>query len=323
MNAHMVFSQSLISNFNRMKRRIFACFAAPFWVTAIWISVASCGNGNESADAYGNFEADEVIVSAQMQGTLIDFDVSEGLNLEKGSQIGLIDTTLTFIRLTQLNAQKGVARARQLNLNTQLAVQEEQRLNLERELRRLENLFRDKAATEQQLDDMKGKMQVHIRQTEAIESQRDIISGEILVISRQQAEILNQLEKCRIEAPISGIVLEKYGSEGELVNPGKSLFKMADMDELELRVYISGAQLPRVSAGDTVQVRIDAPGGGLQILTGQISWISDETEFTPKIIQTREERVNMVYAVKVRVKNDGRLKIGMPGEVVFTKVEKQ
>jgi HlyD family secretion protein len=187
-----------------------------------------------------------------------------------------------------------------------------------REVTRVENLLRDNAATQQQYDDISGKLKVLDSQTEAIESQRSIILGELSVLRSQIDEINNQLAKCRIISPVSGTVLEKYVGAGELVTPGKALFKIADLQHMELKVYVSGSQLSSIVIGDSVTVHIDGRQNNLPPLKGQISWISSQVEFTPKIIQTKEERVNMVYAIKIIVNNDGSLKIGMPGEVRFS-----
>jgi HlyD family secretion protein len=214
-------------------------------------------------------------------------------------------------------AQNSVIQARLNNLDAQLKVQGEQRNNLVREVNRMENLLRDNAATQQQYDDLTGKLNVLDSQTDAIRSQKSVIRGEQSVLNTQLDEVDNQMKKCRIVSPIAGTVLEKYVNAGELVIPGRALFKIADMEYMELKVYVSGTQLSAIVLGDTVAVMIDDSDDTLQKLKGTVSWISSQAEFTPKIIQTREERVSMVYAVKIRVINDGRLKIGMPGEVVF------
>jgi HlyD family secretion protein len=277
----------------------------------------SCARNNHEADAYGNFEANEVIISAQSQGILTFLEVKEGDLLEKDKVIGKVDTTVPGIKKEQLLAQNTVIAARLKNLEAQLKVQDEQRINLVREVNRLEKLFSEGAATQQQYDDILGKLNVLDSQTEAIRSQKDIIYGEKSVLSAQLDEVSNLLEKCKIVSPSRGTVLEKYVEAGELVSPGKALLKIADVSEMELKVYISGAQLSSVAIGDTVDVMIDSKDKTLQTSKGIVSWISPEVEFTPKIIQTREERVNMVYAVKISVDNNGRLKIGMPGEVAF------
>jgi HlyD family secretion protein len=278
----------------------------------------SCDNANNQSDAFGNFESDEVMVSAQSQGILSYLNLSEGDFLEKDQLVGKIDTITAILKKKQLLAQQSVIKARLQNLDAQLDIQNEQRINLVREIERIEKLLNDNAATQQQYDDIKGKLSVLDAQTEAIRSQKSIIVGENSVLLAQLNEVENMLEKCSVINPINGTVLEKYVETGELVIPGKALYKIADVSEMELKVYVSGSQLPAIAIGDTAVIYIDSDEGEMQKLNGSVTWISSEVEFTPKIIQTREERVNMVYAVKLRVKNDGRLKIGMPGEVVFS-----
>jgi HlyD family secretion protein len=282
----------------------------------------ACNNTDSAADAFGNFEAEEVIVSAQTQGVILSFNADEGDSLVMNKMVGIIDTSTASIKLSQLIAQRKVINARLMNIAAQLKVQEEQRANLQREVDRTRELLADNAATSQQYDDLKGKLNVLDSQTEAIKTQTGIINSENAVLSAQIAESYNMIDKCKIISPIDGTLLEKYVEGGELVAPGKSLFKIADISELILRVYISESQLSDISLNDSVTVLTDKPDGGLEKINGLISWISSEVEFTPKIIQTREERVNMVYAVKIRVKNNGHLKIGMPGEVIFLKHKK-
>jgi HlyD family secretion protein len=287
-------------------------------LTVMMIS-ASCSNKNGETDAYGNFEADEVIISAQAQGEILSVEVAEGSNVEKGQLICTIDSTLPMIKQAQLLAQQSVINARLKNLAAQLRVQEEQRINLAREVERTEKLFMDHAATQQQFDEITGKLKVLDLQTEAIRSQKSIIQGEKLVLSAQLDELANTLAKCHVISPIKGTVLEQYVESGELVNPGKNLIKLANVEEMELRVYISGSQLSSIAIGDSATIFIDSKDESLELMRGTVSWIASQVEFTPKIIQTREERINMVYAVKIRVRNEGRLKIGMPGEVAFGK----
>jgi HlyD family secretion protein len=281
------------------------------------VFASSCSRNNLEPDAYGNFEADEVIVSAQSQGVLLFLDAVEGNMLKKDQLIGKIDTAVPLLKKKQLMAQFKVINARLQNLDAQLKVQDEQRVNLVREVNRIERLYKENAATQQQYDDFIGKLNLLDLQTEALRSQKGIILGEQSVVSAQLDEAMNMLEKCNIIGPLTGTVLEKYAEAGELVTPGKALLKIANIGEMELKVFVSGAQLPDIALGDTVSIFIDS--SDRHTLKGSVSWISSQVEFTPKIIQTREERVNMVYAVKIRVSNDGRLKIGMPGEVVFNK----
>jgi HlyD family secretion protein len=281
------------------------------------VLLSACGKTDNDADAYGNFEADEIIVSAQSQGTLTFLNVNEGTVLEADQLVGKIDTTATSIKMDQLAAQQTVITARLRNLEAQLRVQDEQRVNLAREVDRIEKLKQEEAATAQQYDDIVGKLKVQDMQTEALRTQKNIIAGERSVLMAQIDDVKNLQEKCRIVNPIKGVVLEKYVEANELVSPGKALYKIANIGKMELKVYVSGEQLPSIAIGDSADVMIDSAGGNLHKIHGIVSWISSQVEFTPKIIQTREERVNMVYAIKVSVNNDGRLKIGMPGEVMF------
>jgi len=292
--------------------------ASFFLMGAIVLSIMpGCNSRNDEADAYGNFETSEIVVSAQAQGTIQSLTIDEGSRVEAGNIIGTIDSSTSSIKKEQLQAQKSVVISRLNNVDDQIQVQAEQRQNLVKEVTRIENLLKDNAATTQQYDDITGKLRVLDSQTNAIRSQKNIVKGELAVLDAQLKEVGNMLEKCRIVSPITGIILEKYADAGELVSPGKSLFKVADLNEMELRVYVSGTQVSSIKIGYTVTVQIDGPEETLQSMDGVVSWIASQMEFTPKIMQTREERVNMVYAVKIRVQNDGRLKIGMPGEIVW------
>jgi HlyD family secretion protein len=277
----------------------------------------SCGNNKDKADAYGNFESDEVIISAQNTGDLIMFDIEEGMQLKKGQLVGIIDTTSLVLQKKQILAQKRVLTAKNENIRSQLEVQAEQLKNLEREKSRLENLFRQEAATEQQYEDMKGNVDVAHKQLESVKTQFRSVDAEGKVLESQLNLIQNQLDNCMIINPLDGVVLEKYANNYELVTVGKSLYKIANLKDMELLVYVSGSQLAGLKIGDSVKVFVDNSSNGLMEFPAVISWVSSEAEFTPKIIQTREERVNMVYGVKLIVKNDGTIKIGMPGEVKF------
>jgi HlyD family secretion protein len=277
----------------------------------------SCGNNKDKADAYGNFESDEVIISAQNTGDLIMFDIEEGMQLKKGQLVGIIDTTSLVLQKKQILAQKRVLTAKNENIRSQLEVQAEQLKNLEREKSRLENLFRQEAATEQQYEDMKGNVDVAHKQLESVKTQFRSVDAEGKVLESQLNLIQNQLDNCMIINPLDGVVLEKYANNYELVTVGKSLYKIANLKDMELLVYVSGSQLAGLKIGDSVKVFVDNSSNGLMEFPAVISWVSSEAEFTPKIIQTREERINMVYGVKLIVKNDGTIKIGMPGEVKF------
>ena len=289
----------------------------PVIISAIIMVASSCGNNKEKADAYGNFESDEIIIAAQSTGDLMLFDIKEGKHLKEGELVGMIDTTSLVLQKNQIHARKNLLDAKNENIRSQLEVQTVQMKNLEREKSRLEKLFLHGAATEQQYEDIQGKVDVAVKQLESIKIQYQSVSAEKSVLESQLNLIHNQLNKCRIINPVDGIVLEKYANSHELATAGKSLYKVANLDEMELLVYVSGSQLSELKLGDSAKVYVDKNRNDLIEFPGVISWISSEVEFTPKIIQTREERVNMVYGVKLVVKNDGTIKIGMPGEVRF------
>ena len=278
---------------------------------------AACNGNEDGSDAYGNFEAKEVIVSAEAQGKIMEFNIEEGQTIKKGQFLGYIDTVALSIQREQLLAQKSAVASKMTNVKAQIAVLNEQKSVLETEVERVKKLYDDNAATKQQLDDVNGKMDVLKKQIDATKTQINSISREMNVVDKQVKLVNEKISKSKIINPINGTVLEKYLEEDEIAIPGKALYKIARLDEIELRVYVSGAQLPNVKIGQKVKVFIDKDKETNQEYPGEVFWISDQAEFTPKIIQTKEERVNMVYAVKIRVKNDGKKKIGMPGEVVF------
>jgi HlyD family secretion protein len=285
---------------------------------ALSVMLFSCSGNNEKSDAYGNFEANEIIISAETNGRIVRFDVEEGQDLKAGQQVGLIDSTDLYLKAEQLRAQKKAIATRAPGVSAQIEVQLQQKANLEVEKNRIMNLFRDKAATQKQVDDIKGAIDLVDRQIASIKTQRSGIAEEMDVVQKQIAVTRETLNKCHIINPANGTVLVKYAQAGELALPGKSLYKLADLSQMELRVYVSGDQLARIKIGQKVQVLLDKDLKTNQALEGKVSWISEKAEFTPKIIQTKEERVNLVYAVKILVPNDGRIKISMPGEVNFT-----
>ena len=279
--------------------------------------MAACSGNENGSDAFGNFEAREIIVSAEAQGRLIQLTIEEGDLLDENQHIGTIDTSIQYLQKQQLIAQKQAISTKITNVNAQVAVQEEQKKSLLTEKNRVEKLFTDKAATQQQFDDINSKYDILLKQITATKTQINSIVQELNVVDKQIDLLNEQIKKALIVNPIYGTVLEKYIEAGEIAVMGKALYKIARLDEIDLRVYVSGAQLPNVKIGQTVNVFADKNKNSNQQYEGIVSWVSNQAEFTPKIIQTKEERVNMVYAVKVRVKNDGNLKIGMPGEVKF------
>ncbi len=281
------------------------------------VFLMSCTGDDEGSDAYGNFETEETIVSSEMSGKLISFSVELGDQVKSGDLLGVVDTSQLSLQMKQLKVQQEAVATKKVNVRAQVELLKEQMKNLGTSQNRIHKLFADNAATQQQLDEVDGQMRVMEKQLESLNTQYVSINSELDVYSAQMDVAKDKLQKCFIVSPISGIVLEKYVELGELAVTGKAVVKLADMSELDLRVYVSGDQLPSINLGQQVEVLVDEDADSNQSLTGKVSWISPEAEFTPKIIQTKEERVKLVYAVKVNVKNDGRLKIGMPGEVNF------
>jgi HlyD family secretion protein len=279
--------------------------------------ISSCGKNEKRSDAYGNFEAVETIVSAEATGKLIDFNIEEGQLLEKDATIGNIDADQLSLKKQQLEAQKNTIKTKFKNVFSQINVYQEQKKVNQTEKNRIERLLKDEAATTKQLDDVNGNLNVLDKQIASIESQNSTTIQEMKGIDAQIDQIQDQINKSAVINPVKGTVLMKLAEQSEIVNYGKPLYKIADISVMELRVYVSGEQLPGIKLGQIVRVLIDSGNGGFRELEGTISWISSKSEFTPKIIQTKEERVNLVYAVIVRVANDGSLKIGMPGEIVF------
>lgn len=286
-------------------------------ITLSLLMLGACKNGEKKSDAYGNFEAVETIVSSEAAGKLLTMEVKQGDRIETGQLVAVIDTTELLLKKQQTLAQLSASETKKQNVDAQINVLKEQKKNVQTTQQRVSKMYADKAATQQQMDDINGQVSVLEKQISSINTQFKLIGSEMEVIKRQMDLLDEQLTKCRIKSPISGTVLETYLETGELANPGKPILKMADLTNLELKVYVSGAQLPQAKLGNEVKVLIDSGSTEMQSLSGKVSWISSEAEFTPKIIQTKEERVKLMYAVKVVVANDGTMKIGMPGEVVF------
>lgn len=285
-------------------------------IPGIFVLLISCNQIEDQADAYGNFEAIEVIVSAEAQGRIMNFEPTEGTMLTKGQVAVTIDSMQLFLKKEQLESGKVSLGARIRTLDAQVHASGIQLENLEREKKRIDHLVEGGAATSKQQDDMNGQIELLKAQIMATESQKASVYSEKRTLEIQIRQVEDQMLKCTTRNPMDGILLIKYKEPGEMAVPGQPLYKMADMSELILRAYLSGDQLSSLVVGERVKVRYDG-AQGLEQTTGLVGWISPRAEFTPKIIQTREERVNLVYAIKVVVPNDGSLKIGMPGEVVF------
>lgn len=279
--------------------------------------VVSCHRKTEIADAYGNFEAEEVLVSAETSGPVVKTLFNEGDEVKTGQLAVEIDSVQYSLKHKELIAKQQVTKARLNNLSAQSEVFEKQKQVAVNDLVRLQKMLAEGAATQKQLDDLRGQIAVLDKQMAAVVSNREGIFAEVTAIDAAIGQSGDMLRRTKVFFPSNGIVLEKYIDPGEMAMPGKALFKIANLKVLRLKAYISGLQLAEITIGDTVQVVIDGGGGEPIKYPGTITWVSSKAEFTPKIIQTKEERVNLVYAIRVEVMNDGRLKIGMPGEIFF------
>jgi HlyD family secretion protein len=280
----------------------------------ILASLFSCNKNNDKADGYGNFEATEVTISAEATGKIEYLKLEEGDILEPNSQVGLIDTTQLYFNKQQLIASKSTVYSKSANVLSQIKVLQEQMKTAQIEKKRIQNMFAENAATKRQVDEIDGKVSVIQEQIKSVETQNAPIVNEVKSIDVQIEKINDQIQKSKIINPIKGTVLAKYSEPNEVTAFGKPLYKIADISEMTLRVYISETQLSQIKIGQKVAVKIDADAG-MKSFPGTISWIASSAEFTPKVVQTKEERVNLVYAVKVKVRNDGILKIGMPAEM--------
>lgn len=274
----------------------------------------SCNKADNEADAYGNFEATEITISAESNGKIEFLNLNEGMQLEKNAIIGQIDTIQLYLNKQQLIASKNTIYSKSANVLSQRNVVQEQLKTAKIEQNRITAMFNENAATKRQVDEISGKVKVLQQQINSVETQNAPIVNEVKSIDIQIEKINDQLKKSKIINPVKGTVLAQYAEPNEITVYGKPLYKIADLSEMTLRVYFSETQLSSIKVGQEVNVSIDEKDG-IKAYKGKISWISSSAEFTPKIIQTKEERVNLVYAVKVIVKNDGSLKIGMPAEV--------
>jgi HlyD family secretion protein len=279
------------------------------------VLLSSCENNKDKPDAYGSFEATEVTVSSLANGRIMLLNLEEGQVLDSNQLVGYVDTTDLHLKKLQIVEQKNATGSRKDDLAAQIEVQEQNRKNILIEKNRVVVLLKDGAATQKQLDDLNASLNMIEKQIASIKSQYRGIDDQIGGTEQQIAQVSESVKNARIVNPIKGTVLTKFAENNEVTTFGKPLYKIADLREMQLRVYISGAQLPHIKTGDKVEVRIDKDEKTNTKMEGVVSWISQTAEFTPKTIQTKEERVNLVYAVKIRVLNDGSLKIGMPGEI--------
>lgn len=284
------------------------------------VLAASCGTEAEF-DAQGTFEATEVVVSSEATGRILNFEIEEGMTIVANQAVGTIDSLQLHLQRKQLIAQQSALLTSRPDVKKQVASLREQIVKQKSELRRVENMLKDGAATKKQKDDIEAQIKILEGQLEATLSTLDkntsTINNNSAALEAQIAALDDRISKCRIISPVGGTVLVKYVEAGELASAGKPLMKIADLDNIYLRAYFTSDQLAKVNLGDEVKVVADFGGEERYDYTGRVAWISSESEFTPKTIQTKDSRANLVYAVKIAVENDGRLKIGLAGEVVL------
>lgn len=286
---------------------------------SIVLLLSSCSGDNKDFDATGTFEASEITVSAEQNGRLLSFDITEGTTIKALQQVGLIDTVQLALQAQALGATRESIANQRPDLAKQIAATRQQLEKAEMEQHRFEALLRDKAATQKQVDDAVSAVLVLRKQLEAqvsaLNNTTQSLNNQVSATDIQRLQVLDQLQKCHITTPISGTVLNKYMEPGEFATIGKPLFKIADTESMYLRAYVTSAQLSNVKIGQEVKVFADFGGGDRKEYAGVVIWISDRSEFTPKTILTKDERADLVYAVKIAVKNDGFIKIGMYGEM--------
>ncbi|MEO8413361.1 MAG: HlyD family efflux transporter periplasmic adaptor subunit [Ginsengibacter sp.] len=311
-----------------MKAKIFIT------ITCI-LSLTACNSHTHSFDASGTFEVDDVVVSSEVPGKILSLDIQEGDTIPGGKIVGEIDSMGLILQKEQVRAsirslsEKKSSVSPQVDLlEKQMAVQQSQLQNLLHENTRFENLLQQDAATGKQVDDIKAAIDVARKQLAVTQQQVNVqrsnistqnrsIMSEKNPLEKSIAQINEQISKTNIVNPVSGTVITKYAEAGEMASAGKALYDIANLTEMTLRAYISGAQLSQVKLNQQVKVLVDNGPDAYKEMKGIITWISDKAEFTPKTIQTKDERANLVYAMKIRVTNDGYLKIGMYGEVIF------
>ena len=284
--------------------------------------MAACGGNEKAYDATGTFEATETTVYAEQSGALLTFSVNEGDHIEAGKEVGLIDTTQTWLKIRQLDATKEVYQSQKPDMERQIAATRQQLSKAQQDEQRYRELVADGAAPSKMLDDASSQVKVLQKQLDAqissLSTSTRSLDKQTVAANVQIEQLRDMLRKCHIVAPTKGTVLEKYVERGEFVAIGKPLFKIADTEQMFMRAYVTSAQLQNIKIGQQVKVFADYGDGQKKAYDGTVSWISSRSEFTPKTILTDDERADLVYAVKVAIKNDGSVKIGMYGEVVLS-----
>lgn len=299
----------------------------PIFLLLIASAVFSCQKQEVLADAYGNFEGDPVSVSAEANGKLLKFSVQEGAELKAGELVGIVDTTLLVLQKARLDAAIKAVKAKTKDPSPEIAVLREKKSTIVVEKNRVEALLKNQAATPKQLDDINAKIAIIDRQIEAAQRSAQLANAAILSevgpLKAQVNQLNEQIAKCYIYNPVKGTVLTKLAEEAEVTGFGRPLYRIANLEMITLRAYITGKQLTSVKIGDKAEVVVDTGVASSKRFNGTITWVAQVSEFTPKSIQTKDERANLVYAIKIKVPNDGTLKIGMPAEVNFAGSQKK
>ncbi|MDR1055487.1 MAG: efflux RND transporter periplasmic adaptor subunit [Prevotellaceae bacterium] len=292
-----------------------------FIILMMPILLTSCNRNKFQYDASGTFEATEILVSSEASGRIETLDVEEGKLLEAGKMVGYIDSTQLYLKKLQLMSSRKALQVSRPDINKQIVATQEEISQLKIEKIRIENLLKGDAATQQQFDNIDAQLKVVegklAAQMNSLQSNIGNLNEQSVAIAIQITQIDNQLAKCQIVNPVTGTVLKKYAEAFEINSPARPLYKIADIGTLYLRAYIRSEQLTQLKLGQMLTVYTDFGANNRKEYSGKISWISDKAEFTPKTIQTKDERANLVYAVKIAVKNDGYLKIGMYGDIKF------
>jgi len=286
-------------------------------ILTVFIILTACRDKTGEADAFGTFEATEVTVSSETNGRILSFPLTEGTEIAKGAEIALIDTMLYHLQKGEIDAGMRSVSTRIGSIDAQNDISNQQIANIDVNINRIANMLKDDAATKKQYDDLTGQVAVLEKQINANNIQKVSIAAELALFESKKATLNEQMLRCRVKSPLQGTIIEKYAEEGETTAAGRPLVRIADLSLMKLKVYVSGAQLGNIRIGQNCAVRIDQGRKEYKSLAGTISYVSGKAEFTPKIIQTKEERVTLVYAVTIEVKNDGTIKSGMPGEAIF------
>ena len=288
-------------------------------LAGVALMMAACGGNEKAYDATGTFEATETTVYAEQSGALLTFSVNEGDHIEAGKEVGLIDTTQTWLKIRQLDATKEVYQSQKPDMERQIAATRQQLSKAQQDEQRYRELVADGAAPSKMLDDASSQVKVLQKQLDAqissLSTSTRSLDKQTVAANVQIEQLRDMLRKCHIVTPTKGTVLEKYVERGEFVAIGKPLFKIADTEQMFMRAYVTSAQLQNIRIGQKVKVFADYGDGQKKAYDGTVSWISSRSEFTPKTILTDDERADLVYAVKVAIKSDGYVKIGMYGEL--------